>query len=1376
MEKDAYFLGLDMGTSTVGWAVTDPEYHILRKKGKDLWGIREFEEAKTAADRRSHRIARKNIQKDKVRRGILRDYFADAINAIDPNFYQRLDNSKYFLEDKDEEVQTLNGVFNDPNYKDKDYFKQYPSIYHLRRELIQDDKPHDVRLVYLAIANIFKHRGHFLNSSLKADEETGGRKLHEEYQRLSMLLEEKYPDQANMQLPEISSDEVFAKFEELLGSREYSKKRKVEQLSELLGVDKKSKKTYMMLNGFCGLTMNCKDLFDMEELEEKLDVKFSDFSYADKEPEIMDKLGEEYGEIVQSIKTIYDIGALTEILKGEDYLSCARVKDYEQHHKDLRVLKRVVKKYVPDKYDEFFRKDNAGSYSAYVNSSNSDDYYEPIGNGKKRKIRRNMKDRKRDDFYKSVKTLLKGHEEDEDVKTILTSIEKETFMPKQLTAFNGVIPNQIHARELNRILNNAQAYLPFLNEIDESGLSVKERIFQLFTFTVPYYIGPISENSKTGWVTRLEPGRVFPWNLEQKIDVSKTSEDFINRMVRRCTYMHGEQVLPKCSVKYQKYCVLNEINNIRVDGEKLDPKMKQELFNELYKPGRKVTRKRLEQWLHNQCGIDEKAVITGIDKELNNVYSSYAKFRDLFGDMVDTDSGKKMIEDIIFKCTVYSDAKNRLKEYLKESYPELSSKAIERICGFKMKDWGRMSQRFLDLEGVDYETGEVMTLLQAMWETNLNLMELIYNADQFSFKNELEKQEKDSLQKLSDITPQVLQDEFYFSAPVRKMVMQTIEVLREIMHVMGVAPERIFLEMTRSDEEKGDKGRKDSRKKQLLDLYKNIKDETHGDSKWWTELIEKESDSGRLRSKKMYLYLRQMGRDMYTGEVIDLEELFTAKYDIDHVYPRHFVKDDNLENNLVLVRKEENANKTDDYPLPLSIRNDAKVQALWERLHISGLLNDVKYSRLRGNSPLTEEQKADFIARQLVETGQAAKGIADILKLVLPKTKIVYSKAGNVSDFRRDYDFYKSRLINDEHHAQDAYLNIVVGNVYYTKFKDNPLNFIKKEYRANSKDGEYNLGKMFQGKVERNGYVAWTPASKGEESGSIVTVRKMMNKHTPIVSKQCVEGSGQLADQTLYGAKMVRSGNAETYMPLKSNDTKLLDKCRYGGFTNAKTAYFFLVEHTVKGKRVRTLEMVPIYLAKSIERDSNQLEAYCQNELSLSGFSIRVRKIKLNSLLKINGFHVRIAGRTGNQISLRNSVGLVMNSDWVRYIKEIEKSQTEKNQVGALSAEKNDKLYLTLLDKHKGIYSKRPNPVFKTLENGYEEFNKLNLRDQSTIIQNILKLTSMSSSSADLKKIGGSSQSGVMLTNKDITKTKELLLVNQSVTGLFENVIDLKTV
>ena len=53
-----YYLGLDMGTNSVGWAATDPGYRLLKAKGKDLWGIREFNEASGAVERRTHRISR----------------------------------------------------------------------------------------------------------------------------------------------------------------------------------------------------------------------------------------------------------------------------------------------------------------------------------------------------------------------------------------------------------------------------------------------------------------------------------------------------------------------------------------------------------------------------------------------------------------------------------------------------------------------------------------------------------------------------------------------------------------------------------------------------------------------------------------------------------------------------------------------------------------------------------------------------------------------------------------------------------------------------------------------------------------------------------------------------------------------------------------------------------------------------------------------------------------------------------------------------------------------------------------------------------------------------------------------------------------------
>lgn len=36
MEKN-YYLGLDLGSSSVGWAATDEDYNFLRLKGKTAW-------------------------------------------------------------------------------------------------------------------------------------------------------------------------------------------------------------------------------------------------------------------------------------------------------------------------------------------------------------------------------------------------------------------------------------------------------------------------------------------------------------------------------------------------------------------------------------------------------------------------------------------------------------------------------------------------------------------------------------------------------------------------------------------------------------------------------------------------------------------------------------------------------------------------------------------------------------------------------------------------------------------------------------------------------------------------------------------------------------------------------------------------------------------------------------------------------------------------------------------------------------------------------------------------------------------------------------------------------------------------------------------
>ena len=53
-------------------------------------------------------------------------------------------------------------LFVDRDYTDKDYHKQFPTIYHLRKWLMETEETPDIRLVYLALHHMMKHRGHFL--------------------------------------------------------------------------------------------------------------------------------------------------------------------------------------------------------------------------------------------------------------------------------------------------------------------------------------------------------------------------------------------------------------------------------------------------------------------------------------------------------------------------------------------------------------------------------------------------------------------------------------------------------------------------------------------------------------------------------------------------------------------------------------------------------------------------------------------------------------------------------------------------------------------------------------------------------------------------------------------------------------------------------------------------------------------------------------------------------------------------------------------------------------------------------------------------------------------------------------------------------------
>lgn len=1288
----------------------------------------------------------------------MKEYFADAIFQVDSSFYERLEESKYHFNDK--KFEEKYSVFADKDYTDKDYYREYPTIFHLRKELINNSSEHDVRLVYLALLNMFKHRGHFLNVGLKAEEQETG--LHDSYLALCSISNEEY----NMKLPENLDDKCL---EEHLSKKGISRTRMAEEIVELFKINKREEKQeYEVIKAICGLAFSITTLLDIKDLDEnnkKVQLSFRDVGYDEKIEEISSVLEEKDIELIEILKQIHDIGLLSNVMKGSKYLSEARVNDYEKHKKDLRVLKDLIQKEVPDKYDEMFRKIESGSYSAYVNSVNADE-----------KLRRNVKGRTRDDLYKKIKSVLKDVIDCEEKTYILSEIDKEAFLPKQLTASNGVIPNQVHAIELKKILKNAENYLSFLNEKDESGLTVSERILELFQFQIPYYVGPLNlqhKDSKEGhaWAVRKKQGRIFPWNIDEMIDMKATSEAFICNMVRQCTYMNGERAIPKDSLLYQRFCVLNELNNLKICGERIPVELKQKLYQELFLKGKKVTQKMLNNKLV-ELGIlkeGESDQISGIDKDFKNSLSSYGKFYGVFGNQMKLDSTQKMVEQIIFWGTVYGNDKKFFRERIKECYETvISDEQLKKITGFKFHDWGNLSKQFLELSGCDKSTGEILPLISMLWEKNYNLNELLYH-DNYTYKDELESLTISTEKILSEMTYEDL-DELYLSSPVKRMVWQTILILKELEEVLGGAPERIFVEMPRENGKKGE--RKDSRKKKLMELYKNCKI----DSRNWVNEIENRWTDQELRSKKLYLYYLQQGKCMYTEEPIDLDDLLKAnsKYDIDHIYPRHFVKDDSLENNLVLVNKEANAHKSDNYPIEEGIY---KNRHLWWKSLLtddmqSKFITREKYNRLINRQAFSDEQMAGFISRQLVETRQGTKIVAHLFENMFPNSEVVYVKASNVSEFRHDRDFLKSRLVNDFHHAQDAYLNIVVGNTYFVKFTKNPKNFIK-EYRKNPEQNRYHLSKIFDSTVSRNGEIAWKVGMKNGDAGTISIVCKMMAKNSPLITRVNFEVHGQISDATLYGKNTAKP---ESYIPFKSSDERMQDVTKYGGYAKVKASYFFLVEHEYKGKRIRTLEAMPLYLCDKLGCDKRLLNEYCKNELEYINPDVRLAKIKVQSLIKRNGYLMYISGKTNQQISVRNAISLCLNQKWITYIKKLEKN-VESNNDNLLTKEQNYELYDILIEKHsKCIFSKRPNAVGDKLLKGKEKFIHLSLHEQAVVLLQILQLSQLSNLGSDLSLIGESKKSGISFINKNITETEEFLLINQSPTGLYQSEIDLKTI
>ena len=748
-------------------------------------------------------------------------------------------------------------------------------------------------------------------------------------------------------------------------------------------------------------------------------------------------------------------------------------------------------------------------------------------------------------------------------------------------------------------------------------------------------------------------------------------------------------------------------------------------------------------------GIAGKEVeISGIDGDFKGSLTAYHDFKEK---LTGVELSKKEQEEIILNIVLFGDDKKLLKQRLGKRFPKLTEKQKATLASLSYSGWGRFSKKFLEeITAPAPETGEVWNIITALWESNNNLMQLL--SSDYMFMESIE--EFNHGKKNMTLTYETIEN-LYVSPAVKREVWQTLKILKEIQKVMGGEPKRVFIEMAREHQESK---RTDSRKSWLMDLYKACKKEER-------ELGQYESH--QLRSDKLFLYYTQKGKCMYSGESINLEELWdNTKYDVDHIYPQSKTMDDSI-NNRVLVKRQYNAKKTDNYPLNSDIQE--KMSTYWKMLLDGGFITKEKYERLVRKTELTPNELAGFIERQLVETRQGTKAVAEILKEAMPDTEVVYAKAKNVSEFRHEYGFIKVREMNDLHHAKDAYLNIVVGNSYYVKFTKSAANFIRenpgRSYTLNTKE-------LFAHDIVRNNEVAW----KSGNHGTMEIVEQTMKKNNILVTRRICEVKGGLFDQ-----QIMKKGKGQ--IPIKGGDERLKNIYKYGGYNKASGAYFMLVKSLdKKNNEQRTLEFLPIYMKDYVEQSEEKAQEYLVTNRKLKNPEIILPKVKIDTLFKVDGFYMWLSGRTENRLIFKCANQLILSEEDVKILKKVIKFINRKkenkdivlNEYDGITEEDAGNLYETFIRKLKdSIYKKRLALQGETLENKRKEFEALSLEDKCIVLGEILHLFQCQSGAANLKLIGGPASAGILVMNNNISKCNQISIITQSPTGIFEKEIDL---
>ena len=649
-----------------------------------------------------------------------------------------------------------------------------------------------------------------------------------------------------------------------------------------------------------------------------------------------------------------------------------------------------------------------------------------------------------------------------------------------------------------------------------------QEYFEIFNRKREYYEGPGSEKSRTDY------GR-FTTKKDPVTGEYITEENIFEKLIGKCSVYTEERRAAGASYTAQEFNVLNDLNNLLVNGRKLSCQEKKEIIGKIKTEKTVDVKKIIKACIGEDIESFEGARIDKNDKEIFHKFEAYNTIRkalDKKGYSIEQFSTDEL--DIIGEILTLNTEKFAIESAIKRSGMVCDQDVIDILIDVRKKQGSLFSK------WQSFSLKIMKELIPEMYEKPCNQMQLLTNMGVFRPNTE-------KFHNVNQIPVNMLLEDIY-NPVVKRSVRITINVINALLKKYKKIDE-IVIEMPRdrnTDEEK--KRIKDFQRKnekELKDIIQKI------ESEYGRKITEQDFRKHKKLTMKLKLWNEQDGICPYSGREITIDTLLDDrdKLEIDHIIPLSISLDDSRSNK-VLVYQSENQKKGNRTPY-MYLSSENRDWSLEQYIaYVCDLKKKNNISRTKLNNFLFEKNinKIDvvkgFVSRNLNDTRYSSRVVLNSLQAYFRakdcETKVKVIRGSFTHQMRVNMDLEKNRETSYSHHAVDAMLIAFsqMGYEAYRELRNSAIDF---------ESGEILDEKLWNQNISEDVYKSYLYQKKWWEiKQNIVNAEKKV-KYWYRVDKKCNRG---LCNQTIRGT---REYEDKVY---KVNKLKLREDDGYKTFKN----------------------------------------------------------------------------------------------------------------------------------------------------------------------------------------------------------------------------------